>query len=607
MGIAVALVVFVAALVPRLHDPAAYVTWDEPNWTYRSLRFGRALAVGDTAGTYLSPHPGVVTMWAGAAGIGLRRLGGARGPGDPGAPWPGSARRPAGSSAGTGGYLESLDAPAEGAGGPGYLAWVDALPEYDEDDVAVLRRVLPWHPAARAALGWLTAALVALAAGMLVGPAGAAAALVAGLVLAWEPFLLAHSRLLHLDAVLSLLVLCSAIAALRALSGRSATPLPVAARGARGALGALGSASSAGWLVASGALGGLAVLEKSPGLFAAGFAGALLLGSGLLGLPRVGPAKALRVTLLAGAAWAVSAAAMYFLAWPALWSDPGATLGSMTEYAAAAAGRPRDAVFFMGDVRPDPGVRFYVLALAHRLAPLTAAGLACAAALAVRWLAARMRAGRPGTAGGSRAPMAAILLALAIAFVLAVGGSAKKYERYALPAVPALAVAAGLGLTGAAGAAGAARARGERGDWVAGGALSVALVLHAAHVFGRHPDYLTYYSPLTGGAATARERLPVGWGEGADAAVAWLNHRPGASEAVLATPSIPLFGPGFVGTTVSARRWEEADYVALYVDDVQIGQPEGIVSAFHGREEPIHVVSLGGVDYAWIYARGDGD
>src|SRR4051812_32979928 len=68
------LAIGLAALLPRVLDLGAFLTLDEANfWIRRSEAFLRAVQSGDFAGTAISTHPGVTTMWLGAAGIALRR------------------------------------------------------------------------------------------------------------------------------------------------------------------------------------------------------------------------------------------------------------------------------------------------------------------------------------------------------------------------------------------------------------------------------------------------------------------------------------------------------------------------------------------------------
>jgi len=562
--------VFLVALIPRFVPPSPFLTWDEPTWTYRSLRFARALEAGRLEETLQSAHPGVITMWAGAAAIQAHRaLAGA----------PADAWRAPG-------------APPSLAATRADLAWVDDLPPFDEDDVPLLRSILPWLNPARAAVAVLSAGLVALGAVLAARLFGARVGWLAGALLALDPYLLAHSRVLHLDALLGLLVLTSGLATMIA-GERLAAGDPRRARR---------------WLVAAGALGGLAFLEKSPGILAAAFA-LLVLASSALPVARAGRwGDAARGMAL----WLGGAAAAYAAAWPALWAAPVATVARMAAYAADAAGGAREAVFFAGDVRPDPGAAFYLVAVALRLTPATLLGALAGAVVA--WRGRRVR------------PSAALLLALSLMVVVIMGASAKKFERYALPAVPPLDVLAAVGLAAAIGwlgrrgvalegAAGGSlsstRQAGPRtGRWplafgdrtrraLAGGLVLAALGAHALPLAG-HPHELAAYNSLLGGTRTARTVLPVGWGEGTEQAVAWLNAQPDAATLTVATPSMALIGPGFAGTTIGARRWEEADLVVLYVDDVQIREPRGIVEAFEGRP-PVHQVDLGGVPFVWIY------
>jgi 4-amino-4-deoxy-L-arabinose transferase-like glycosyltransferase len=67
------LLVGLAALAPRALDLGRFITDDEANfWLRRSEVFLNALRAGDYIQTAITTHPGVTTMWLGAAGILLR-------------------------------------------------------------------------------------------------------------------------------------------------------------------------------------------------------------------------------------------------------------------------------------------------------------------------------------------------------------------------------------------------------------------------------------------------------------------------------------------------------------------------------------------------------
>src|SRR6476659_3555350 len=68
------LAIGLAALLPRVLALGLFITDDEANfWLTRSDIFLKAIRGGDFAATAITAHPGVTTMWLGAAGIVLRR------------------------------------------------------------------------------------------------------------------------------------------------------------------------------------------------------------------------------------------------------------------------------------------------------------------------------------------------------------------------------------------------------------------------------------------------------------------------------------------------------------------------------------------------------
>jgi 4-amino-4-deoxy-L-arabinose transferase-like glycosyltransferase len=535
----IVLAVFALALVPRLWRPSPFVTWDEPVWTYRSLKFLRALQVGDLAGTNLTDHPGVVTMWVGATGMVVRA-----------AAEPGVDRD---------------------------LTWVDELPAFDEDDTALLGRIMPWWRAARAGIGVLTALLVAAAVALVWRVSDGRTAALAAVLLAFDPYLLAHARLLQLDGVLSGALL---VAVLGVVGWRQTV---VGCEGSERT-----KAAPAIWMVVAGACAGAAALEKSPALAIAPFTAGVV---AVVAVLRHGiRSDALREAARAFGVWSLAAAATYVALWPAMWVDPVGTLGGMWSFATRAAGGAREAVFFWGAIQPDPGLRLYLVGLLFRLTPVALLGLVAAVPVL-------RRGGRP------QRSLVVTLLAFAMVYTLFMGTNAKKFERYVLPVVPALDVVAAVGL---AWFVRDVRRRARQADTAAAAGLratlgvTVLVGLQAVVVVSHAPYYLASYNPLPGGGPAAAARLPVGWGEGMDLAADYLNALPDAERLVVATPSVALLAPLFHGRTVPARDRAEADYVVLYVDDVQIRRPE-IVTAFHGLRTPEHVVRVNGIDYAWIY------
>src|SRR5205823_3356452 len=104
--------------------------------------------------TFQTGHPGVTTMWLGALGMGLDRA-------------------------------RALDG-----------AHLDLLSAQEAQDFVAARR----------ALALAASVLLALLALLVARVFGASVAVVAGLLLALDPWLVAHNRVLHLDGLLALLV-----------------------------------------------------------------------------------------------------------------------------------------------------------------------------------------------------------------------------------------------------------------------------------------------------------------------------------------------------------------------------------------------------------------
>ncbi len=72
IGCLLYILVLLSIWLPRALALDRFVTVDEPKWLARSANFYLALANGDLAGTFTREHPGVTITWAGMAGFLLR-------------------------------------------------------------------------------------------------------------------------------------------------------------------------------------------------------------------------------------------------------------------------------------------------------------------------------------------------------------------------------------------------------------------------------------------------------------------------------------------------------------------------------------------------------
>ncbi|MCW5850845.1 MAG: hypothetical protein KIT87_12290 [Anaerolineae bacterium] len=150
-----ALLLILVALAPRLAGLNQFATWDELFWTHASLRFWRAVQSENWPRTYVIGQPGVVSMWLGSAAVSVKG-------------WLGG---------------DAVWETSRAAGRPRYAA----------DDLPMLGAVADEWPTVTP----MTALLTALAVGgifmLLRRLVGSRAALVSAVLLAFDPFFLAHS------------------------------------------------------------------------------------------------------------------------------------------------------------------------------------------------------------------------------------------------------------------------------------------------------------------------------------------------------------------------------------------------------------------------------
>ncbi len=309
------LLLFLAALAPRLWVLDTYVTADERKWLNRSGNFYLALSHGDWAATFQKAHPGVTVTWLGMLG-----------------------------------YLQEF---------PDFVR-VTSEPITDDKLEALLWEDGPVTPLQLLAAGrrW-TIFAIALAIAALYFPLrklyGPRAAAIGALYLAWSPFFLGLSHQLHPDgllAILSLLALALFMAWIYA--GRQWR-----------------------YLIISSLVLGLALLTKTPAVAVILTGGLLVLvesvrrwrkKSGFIG--------SLWFGLLL---WGVGAALLFVMLWPTMWVRPIETLqiiaGQMEGYLVEGHSLPS---YFMGRISADPGPFFYPMALVFRLSAMTTIGLVLA-------------------------------------------------------------------------------------------------------------------------------------------------------------------------------------------------------------------------------------
>ncbi|HYN90224.1 MAG TPA: hypothetical protein VER55_16935, partial [Ardenticatenaceae bacterium] len=403
---------------------------------------------------------------------------------------------------------------------------------------------------------------------------GVPAALLGFLLIASDPFHIALTRLLHLDGLVSSLMLLSLLAFLSYLHrGRRRLDLVISA-------------------IAAGA----ACLTKSPAIFLAPFATLLVLlelwsKSRAAGrLDRAALVWGVQSLLL----WALLSLAVFVLLWPAMWVAPLNAVTQIVSDAARYSTEGHDSpLFFDGAVVDgDPGLHFYPITYLWRTTPPVLLGLLLAATLgpgAGRWLLP------------TELRIAGRLVLFVAFFTLFLSLPAKKFDRYLLPVYPPADLVAALGWL-AAGRWLQARIPALTRSAVPAMAF-LAVAGQAACAAPAYPYYLSYYNPFVGGTPRAPAVMMVGWGEGLDQVARTLDALPNAEQ--LRVVSEYERGPLsylFRGKALSPRTGDNAnpDYRIVYINEIQRLEDPRELAYLAGRT-PVQVVRIQGLEYALLY------
>lgn len=536
-------ILFAAIWVPRVSVLNQFVTVDEYKWAIRSANFYFALGERDFANTYQREHPGVTTMWAGTTGL----LWLFPGYGD------------------------------VGTGQISYDGYDSILKAYDHRPIDLLAASRFFM-----VLGNTIALMLAfLFARRLIG---SLPAFVGFLLIALNPFHVAHSHLLHLDGMLSCFMLLSLLAFLSYLSGRRRFDL-----------------------IVSGIAAGLSWLTKSPGFF-------LIPVIGLVTFIDLWNSLFVRKdSRLANSVWQcawplivwVAVGVIVFVSlWPAMWTDPSGTFlqifNSALNYADKGHARPE---FFNGVIFSDGRLdisTYYLITYLWRSTPVVLVGLL------VTTVAFVARRGPLAQAETRRTIVAFVLFVVAFTISMTLGS--KKSDRYLLPVYAPLDLVAATGWVAIA-------------NWLKKGFLSIlkshltvlvlgsTIVLQAINIFQVYPYYLGYYNPLMGGSTKAHEVMAIGWGEGLDQAARYLNEKPDARELQVATWYLPSFSYFFLGKSrdIPSHVSDEllldlldSDYAVVYIHQWQRQIPEPLLDLL-ARKMPEHSIWINGLEYVRIY------
>lgn len=536
-----AAVVALAVWMPRAFQLDHFVTIDEGKWLVRSANYYQALTYGNLIDTFQHGHPGVMIMYAGLAG-----------------------------------YLWQF---------PEYVSHVSTQYQWDEEFMFMISN-LGHQPIDMLAAGRTFIVLfnvIALTMSFLYARrlVGLWPALVAFLLIAFDPFHIALSRFLHPDSLLSTFMLLATLAFMAYLfAGRRM------------------------WdLVAAGICTAIAVLTKTPAIFLIPLVGLLTL---IELAAHVTSQRGWRwQEFFSGAAlwrifrtwliWGSVTVVVYLALWPAMWVAPIWTLTQVLDisgdYATQGHSSP---VFFNGQIyNGDPGFWFYPINYLWRTTPLVMIGLVLLVA-AFFWRGSLVR---------QRSIVLTVLglFASALFFNIFMTLGAKKFDRYLLPVFMPLDFVAAMGW--AALIAGLASWRKVPwGRYAATGVAVGAIGLQAGLALNTFPYYMSYYNPVMGGPTKAENVMFIGWGEGLDEAGRYLNKTVDTTTTTVASwYERGPFSFFYEGSSSSNRYIWDNDYSVVYNHQWQRELPNRRMMAYFDTLEPVHTINLNSIDYVKIY------
>lgn len=511
-------IVFVVAFVPRQVGIGTFLTADEKNWVGRGVEFVRAVREFRFNDTLQTTHPGIPTLWISGLSSAIVSL----------------AR----------GQAFTFDA-------------IRAYTTASQIPLAVINSLL------------------------VVGMFGAASrlvptpvALLAALTIALDPFLIGHSKLVHVDALVAGLTTLSLLLFLRA------TRSPWA-------------------LLGSAVTGALAILSKLPG--------AILVPMALLTLfVRSGSfANAQRrvANFRLFGQWLTIMAAVILVLWPGLlWvPDPVGNIKIVKRDLQVALATPH---YMAEDYTLNPW--HYPATLLTRTTVPTLAGILVFLFFLVSATKRLVRRSKASPASPDQASfgidlrVAWLLVAYIVLFIGGMMLGAKKGDRYILPIFPVLDLLAAVGIVTIV-----ARLRPQwsfpRVVTFAGLFLVAPL---AVEVVRLGPYQLAHYNPLV----PPNFSQELGWGEGLDQVAKFLNAQP-SSDTASAASWYPEELRALVRRPVyhlNSREQLPIGYVVLYRN--MLGRAPShpandFLDEYYQKQQPVFTAEVNGLPYAWVYRK----
>ncbi len=376
----------------------------------------------------------------------------------------------------------------------------------------------------------------------------------AALLIAWNPWLVGYSRVVHIDAVVTGFMLAAALSLL--IWAQEGYPRR--------------------WLVFSAVLAALAVLSKAPAIFLIPYFWLVVL---VFGVQRW------RRRLLEFVWWLLIIIVLFVLLWPAMLWVPDKTGNARVlkrDYMVAAT-TPHDISESF-----STNLWHYPATLITRTEPAVLLLCLVLVGLLIRPLPRRFAPVLPLRKGEKKIEW--LLAAYVFFFIVMMTIGAKKGDRYILPIAPVMDIVAVLGL--------AALLRGRKFIIAA----SILVLVSAGTVIYHHPYALAYSNPFFPNNLSQE----LGWGEGLEQVGAWLNQQAGKSKVASWYPDELGYFTEAAVVHINAHEQPAVRYIVLYHN--MFGRPvehpaNNFIDEYYKKWKPVFVAHVAQKEYAWVYEK----
>ena len=313
------------------------------------------------------------------------------------------------------------------------------------------------------------------------------------LLLSFEPFFYALTRVIHLEALMTSFMLASFVWLFYSLETAREEHKPPKILG----------------LITSAVFAGLAILTKSTAIFMIPFSLLSIL---------IYQHKNLRGTLKTSVMWLLPVLLTYFVFWPSMWVNPIGTLDYVFIRGIKETGLEGEhAQIFFGQYTDNPGPFYYFVVMALKFSPLLVTGILFFAFLFKMIL--------PHFGAEKAKRFALLSLIFTIGYLVEITIPTKKLDRYILPSLASISLMAGFFYTWLIfvlvpkimsdkflcrlrnGQENGTRS--EKGIKLV--AVAAFMVMASYQSLSLTPDYFSYYNPMFGGLSKGIYVLEPKW------------------------------------------------------------------------------------------------